>query len=423
MLIRANQLALGLSGVRPEVVETLLEMLARGVVPVVPSQGSLGASGDLAPLAHLALVMCRAEGREDPPAASGRAWFDGRLVSGAEAMRLAGIARLVLAPKEGLALTNAASFSTAITCLACADARRLTRAALAAAAVSYDALMGASGALNADYHLARGHPGQIRAAARLRDLLEGSTLLDAGDQLQDAYSLRCTPQVVGPALEVLEFVEAIVARELNAATDNPLILDGQAVSGGNFHGEPIGLAADYLKVALAEVGAVSERRTFRLLSPHVNAGLPAMLVPPEAPLGLHSGLMMLQYTAASLVLENAGLAAPDSVRSLPTSADQEDHNANAATAARHLAEVAENLRTILAIEFLAAVQALDLRLRQMPSRQPGRGVGAAREALRRRVPFLDRDRPLEPDIRSVAELLRDDEFLGEIEASSRGVAA
>jgi histidine ammonia-lyase len=387
MLIRANTLALGVSGVRPVILEILLQMLDRGVTPSIPSQGSLGSSGDLAPLAHLGLVMTG--GNDD--ARSGQAWYEGSLMSGAQAMQRAGIETVRLGPKEGLALTNGATFATALVALACVDARACLEAAEAAAALSMEALLARSAALNADLHAARPHPGQSRVASRLRELTLGSEWMDSGDQVQDAYSLRCTPRVIGPAWEILGFCEQVAGREINSATDNPLLLGGTAVSGGNFHGEPVGLAADYLKIALAEVGALSERRTFRLLSNHTNAGLPGMLVARAEAAGLQSGFMMLQYTAASLVLENQTLAMPASVLSLPTSADQEDHNANATTAGRHLMQVGANLRRILSIELLAAAQALDLRLRSDPARRPGAGTAALHARIRSVAPFAEND--------------------------------
>jgi histidine ammonia-lyase len=229
--------------------------------------------------------------------------------------------------------------------------------------------------------------------------------------VQDAYSLRCIPQVLGPAWEILAFVRDVVTREVNAATDNPLLFDGEAISGGNFHGEPIGLAADYLKPVACETGALSERRVFRLLSSHTSAGLPPMLVAQPGQAGLQSGLMMLQYTAASLVLENEGRAAPASVRSLPTSADQEDHNANATTAARELRVILANLERIVAIELLTAAQALDLRLRADPTRTPGPASQAIHAAVRQRVPFLEADSVLTGPLESVVDLVRSDGWL------------
>jgi histidine ammonia-lyase len=242
-------------------------------------------------------------------------------------------------------------------------------------------------------------------------LTKGSRLIDSGDQVQDAYSLRCIPQVLGPVWEILEFCRGVAEREVNSATDNPLLFDGRAISGGNFHGEPIGLASDYLKIAACEVGALSERRSFRLLSGHTSNGLPPMLVSHPDQAGLRSGLMMLQYTAASLVLENEGLAAPASVRSLPTSADQEDHNANATTAARTLRQIIEHVERIVAVELLTASQALDLRLRADPGRGPGDGVRAVHAAVRERVPFIESDMVVAGYLADLAELIRTDGWL------------
>jgi histidine ammonia-lyase len=406
MLIRANTFALGHSGVRAEVIDCLLQMLEKDVTPVIPSQGSLGSSGDLAPLAHLALVMTSS----GEPDRSGNAWFRGKLLTGREAMGQAGVASVRLGPKEGLALTNGATFAAAVLGLACLDLRRCLDGAEAAAALSLEALLGRSAALQESLHAARPHVGQGRVAARLRDLTRESTLMDSGDQVQDAYSLRCTPQVLGPAHDILLFCEGVLTREMNSATDNPLLLEGTAVSGGNFHGEPIGQAADFLKIAACEIGAMSERRSFRLLSSHTNAGLPAMLVARPEAAGLQSGFMMLQYTAASLVLENQNLAAPASVLSLPTSADQEDHNANATTAARQLATIVTNIRRVVAIELLTAAQALDLRLRADPTRRTGSGTAAIHARLREAAPFAPADDLVLPSLDRIDSLIADGAF-------------
>ena len=404
ILVRANTLALGLSGVRPGVILSLVELLNSDAIPPVPSQGSLGSSGDLAPLAHLALALIDPElVPDDPPGwigASRRPWR--------QAAAEIGLQPLGLGPKEGLALTNGATFAAALLSLACVDLRRLLAATEAAAALSLEALRGASSPLDERLHAARPHPGQQRVAARLRQLTAGSTLLDSGDQVQDAYSLRCIPQVLGPVWDILEFADAVAVREINAATDNPLFFGSDSVSGGNFHGEPVGLACDYLKIAASEIGAISERRTFRLLSPHTSAGLSPMLVRRPERAGIESGLMMLQYTAASLVLENQGLAAPASVRSLPTSADQEDHNANATTAARELARVVQHVEQVVAIELLTASQALDLRLSDEPKASPGEGTQALHARVRREVPVLDGDAVLGPHIESLVRLVRTD---------------
>ncbi|MGD8814264.1 MAG: histidine ammonia-lyase [Anaerolineales bacterium] len=414
MLIRANTLAQGHSGVRPETISTLLQMLSKNVVPKVPSQGSLGSSGDLAPLAHMALVFS-----SDPDAPdsepSGEAWFQGRLMTGSEAMRKADIPRICLQPKEGLAITNGATFTVAILALACLDAHLLLRIAEISAALSIEALLGVSSAFDKRLHLARPHPGQMSVAERILALTAGSSLLDSTNHVQDAYSLRCAPQVQGPSWEILEFAERTTSREINSATDNPLFFDGLAISGGNFHGEPIGLASDYLKIALSEVGAISERRVYRLTNADLNRGLPSMLVPNADLAGLQSGLMMLHYTAASLVLENQALSNPDSTRSLSTSAGQEDLNANATTAARHLHSVITNLRRILAIELVAASQAIDIRFQQIPGARLGVGTQAAYETVRKVLPLIAEDHFNVPDIHAIEQIIIDKQLLNAVD--------
>ncbi len=300
MLIRANTLASGYSGVRPEIAETLLEMLNCGVTPMIPSQGSLGASGDLAPLSHLAMIFTT-DG-EDLEAESGEAIYGfpkGSRMSGKAAMESAGIPRLILGPKEGLALTNGATFSAALAALAIQDAENLIRVAEISLGMSLEALLGVSAAYDKRLHALRQHPGQEEVAARVRQLIHGSTLLDAEGRVQDAYSLRCAPQVQGAALDTLMFVRNMISREINAVTDNPLLFGpGEAISGGNFHGEPVGLAMDFLSIAMTEVAAISERRVFRLTDGQLNAGLPPMLVDSFKDAGLNSGMMMPQYVAA-----------------------------------------------------------------------------------------------------------------------------
>jgi len=411
MLIRANTLARGHSGIRPETLETLLEMLNRGVHPVVPSQGSLGASGDLAPLSHLVLVLARdPDGGEEP---SGEAFYRGERLSGAEAMRRAGLPRLVLQAKEGLALNNGTAVSAALLALALADAELLVRQAEVAVALSMEALRGAPDALDERIHRLRNHPGQMASAEAVRRFLQGSTLIGLAQRVQDAYSLRCAPQVLGAARDALSFVRQVVERELNAVTDNPLIfLDlerpNKALSGGNFHGEPLALAADFLAIAVAEVGNIAERRIFRLLTRQLNDGLPPMLVQES---GLNAGWMIPQYVAASLVSENKTLAHPDSVDSIPTCEEQEDHVSNSANAARHARQVVWNVERIVAIELLCAVQAVDLRLGLEPGARLGQGTAAVRRRIREVVPFLSGDRFLQPDIEAVAEMVHRGEIL------------
>ena len=405
MLVRANTLAKGHSGVRSKLIDVLLEMLNRQLTPYIPSQGSLGSSGDLAPLSHLALVLSQ-DPTSDSDAPSGRAWYDGKLMSGKESMQSAGLSRLKLHAKEGLAITNGATFATALLALACYDTDHLLRIAEISASLSIEALLGVTNAFDPRLHEVRSHPGQIAVAKRIRNLIRSSTLVDSSDRVQDAYSLRCTPQVIGPVWDILSFIKPTVEREINAATDNPLIFDGDAVSGGNFHGEPIGLAADYLKIALSEIGAISERRIYRLITEHTNEGLPPMLIMNPENAGLQSGLMMLQYSAASLVLENQTLATPASVSSLPTSAGQEDHNANATLAARHLSQVVENSYHILAIELLTSAQAIDLRLRSLPDAKLGDGTNTAFQWIRSNLPFREDDFPLSEDISAMVDLLK-----------------
>jgi len=409
MVIRANTLARGFSGIRPEIVETLLRMLNRGVTPAVPSQGSLGSSGDLAPLSHLALVLTRDEADRDEE--SGWAYYDGKRLSGKEAMRLAGLPRHILGPKEGLALNNGATFSAAIAALAVYDAGHLLEVAEISLSLSLEAMLGVSAAFDARIHAARAHPGQIQVAENVRRLTRGSALLDAAGKVQDAYSLRCAPQVQGPARDALEYVRGVVTRELSAATDNPLIFDDEVVlSGGNFHGEPVGIAMDILGIALAEIGAISERRVFRLTDAKLNAGLPPMLVDSPQAAGLNSGMMMPQYTAASLVLENQTLAHPDSVHSLPTSAEQEDHNANSMTAARHARQILENTTHILAIELYCAARGLNLRLRQMPAARLGQGVAKAYALIQERAPYQPGDAWWAPEIEAVEAMIKEQAF-------------
>ena len=355
MLLRANALAKGASGCRPALVDLLCQMLNRGVLPEVPSRGSCGSSGDLAPLAHLGLVMFTLPGRDADP--GGVAWLDGERLTAAEAMRRAGLERLVPGPKDGLAITNGAQLTCAVAALLCHDAGQLVKVAEVAAAMSFEALRGTTRALHPQVHRLRPFPGALACAASLRRLLAGSELADSvPDKVQDAYSLRCTPQVLGAVRDALEYACRQVGVELNAATDNPLILvdeeePNKAFSAGLFHGEPVGFAADHAKLALCELAALSERRTYRLTTGHLSARLPALLA--DGP-GL--GLMMPQVAAAALVSENRRLAMPCSVDSLPTCEDQEDHVAMSTTAARRAEEVLRNCEQVIAIELLAARQ-------------------------------------------------------------------
>lgn len=404
ILIRINTLAKGYSGIRSKVVQTLVEMLNRGVTPLIPSQGSLGSSGDLAQLSHMALVFTTDE--KDLDEESGWAELDGKQMGGKTAMKTAGIPRIILGAKEGLALNNGATFSAAIGAMAVFDAEILLETASIALAMTLEALLGVPSAFDPRIHLVRNHRGQIAVAEQVREFTKGSTLLGKDRRTQDAYSLRCAPQVQGAAMDALIFIKERIINEINAATDNPLIFGpGNAVSGGNFHGEPIGMVMDFLSIALTEVAGISERRVFRLTDGSLNVGLPPMLVDSLDAVGLNSGMMMPQYTAASLVLENQTLSSPDSIYSLPTSAEQEDHNANAMTAARHARRIVKNTAHVLAIEAYCASRALDLRFRQFPNASMGLGVDKAYQVIREAIPYRPGDAWWGPEIEVVNKLV------------------
>ncbi|MCB1280198.1 MAG: histidine ammonia-lyase [Salinibacterium sp.] len=426
MLIRAVSLTRGYSAVRLELPTTLLAMLERGVFPAVPEYGSLGASGDLIPLAHLAIVMSRPAG-DDVDIDSGEAFVDGTLVSGITAMKAAGLERIVLGPKEGLALTNGTSFSTAQAALALADAENLLETAQVTAAMSIEALAGFGDAFLPQIHEARGHRGQIEVAARIRELLAGSEFID-GDvdrdpvrqPPQDAYSLRCTPQVLGPVKDTLRFVRGIVETEINAATDNPLVFPDlpqsrtlKAVSGGNFHAEYLAFASDFLSIVVTEIGNIAERRLFRLTDGTLNRGLPDMLIASEQ-VGMDCGFMLPQYLAAALVSDCKTLAHPDSVDSIPTSANQEDHVSMANNAGRHARQVVSNIENVIGIELLMAAQALELRLKlegkdlsalSPASRTVLELVRSHRSADGRLIDHITQDTVLYPRVRSAVELV------------------
>ena len=416
LLLRANTLALGHSGCRPLIVERILELLAAGLHPVVPEQGSVGASGDLAPLAHLALPLI---GR-------GQVELGGQVLPALIGLREVGIEPLVLEAKEGLALLNGTQMMSALGALLLANADRLARTASVIAAMSVEALLGTDVAFAAAYQLARPHPGQVAVAAELRHVLRGSALQQSHHatphKVQDPYSLRCVPQVHGAVRDALDHLRRVLDIELNSATDNPLVFPGggvaevdtlatgggRVISGGNFHGEPVALALDFAKLALAELGSISERRTALLVDPRLNGGLPAFLVPSS---GIDSGMMLYQYTAAALVSENKVLAHPASVDSIPTSANQEDHVSMGSIAARHARQVLGHVEQILAIELLVAAQALDLRLAAMSADDgtapaPGAGVREAHGRVRARIRHLDRDREPGPDLAAATDLVR-----------------
>jgi histidine ammonia-lyase len=395
LLLRAHVLALGHSGVRPQIVELMVAMLNRDVVPAVPQQGSLGASGDLAPLAHLAL----------PLIGSGRVLTsDGSRPAG-EAFADAGLDSITLSAKEGLALVNGTQGMLAVGILAAERAARLHRAADVAAAMTLEAALGSDRPFDERLHRLRPHPGQSDSAANLRRLLEGSGIVashrESGHLVQDAYSIRCAPQVHGASRDVLAFCEDVLAREIGSVSDNPVVFAEEAdvVSGGNFHGQPVAVALDALAAAAVSLASISERRLYRLLDPALNNGLPAFLVKES---GLNSGFMLVQYTAASLVSESKALAHPAAIDSIPSSAGQEDHVSMGMTAARHARDCVAAAEIVVALEALAAAQGVDLRA----PLEPAAGTRAARDALREVATHLEADRELGPDIEAALELVR-----------------
>ena len=378
MLLRLNALSSGYSGIRLSTMETLLNMLNLGVHPVIPEKGSLGASGDLVPLAHMVLPMI----------GEGLAEYEGEILPGAEAMRRAGIAQVTLAAKEGLALINGTQVMTSIGALCVYDAAQLSKIADIIASLTCEAQSSITSAFDDRVHQLRGHSGQILCAENLRTLLAGSKLSDEclPGKVQDAYSIRCIPQIHGASRDAIQYVYDAVSREINAVTDNPLIFpdEGDVVSGGNFHGQPMALAFDFLAIAIAEYANVSERRTERLVNPYLNNDLPAFLTPNG---GLNSGFMIAQYAAAALVSENKILAHPASVDSIPSSANQEDHVSMGTIAARKAAEILKNAQRVLAIELFAAGQAAGM----MGADKLAPATHAAFDALRREVPPIERD--------------------------------
>jgi histidine ammonia-lyase len=395
MALKLASLAQGASGVRAETIDFIATMLDRGVTPVVPSQGSVGASGDLAPLAHMAAAMIGV----------GEAALDDRVMPAAEALAAAGLAPLALAPKEGLALLNGTQFSTAHALVALFEAETLLRSALATGALSLDAARGSDAPFDPRIHALRRHRGQKDAAEALRALVAGSEIRAShrfGDpRVQDPYCLRCQPQVMGAALDLLRHAAQTLAEEANAVSDNPLVFaeDDEALSGGNFHGQPVAFAADVIALALCEIGSLAERRIAMLIDP-VLSGLPAFLTPNP---GLNSGFMLAQVTAAALVSENKQRAHPASVDSIPTSANQEDHVSMAAHAARRLSPMARDAFAVVGVEWLAAAQGCDFHAPLRSSRP----LEALRARLRRDIAHLDDDRYFHPEIELASRLARE----------------
>jgi histidine ammonia-lyase len=399
LLLKIAGLARGFSGVRPELIAMLQRLLAADILPVIPEKGSVGASGDLAPLAHLASTLIGV----------GELKVAGKVVPATEGLKAAGLEPIVLRAKEGLALINGTQVSTALALKGLVLARRIFTAALTAGALSVDAAAGSDVPFDPRIHAARGQPGQIAVATALRRLLAGSGIRASHadcDRVQDPYSLRCQPQVMGAVLDLLDNARRTLLIEAGAVTDNPLVFadTGEALSGGNFHAEPVAFAADTLALAIAEIGSLSERRTALLVDPAMS-GLPAFLV---AESGVNSGFMIAQVTAAALVSENKGLSHPSSTDSLPTSANQEDHVSMAAYAARRLTQMAENAAAVVAVELLAAAQGIEFR-RPLRSSET---LENAHALVRTVAAAWDRDRYFAPDLAAVSKLVLDGAFTG-----------
>jgi histidine ammonia-lyase len=381
----------------------LVELLNLGVLPVIPEKGSVGASGDLAPLAHMSLVL----------SGLGEAFYNGRRISGAEALKECGLKPVILEAAEGLALVNGTQMTTAVGALALYDAAQLSKMADIAAAMSLEVLLGTRTQFDARIHEVRPHPGQASSADNMRRITRDSEIISSHKdccRIQDAYTLRCSPQVHGASKDAIEYVRRVVVTEMNSSTNNPLIFSDseEFLLGGNFHGQPVGLALDFLCIAVAELANISERRIERLVNPQLS-GLPAFLVTQG---GLNSGFMIAQYTAASLVSENKVLSHPASVDSIPTSANKEDHVPMSPIAARKCRDIVKNSEYVLAIELLCAAQALDL----FTNLRPGAGTLAAYRAIRSIVPHLEKDRILSCDINAITDMMKSGSLIKEVEA-------
>lgn len=398
MLLRINNLAKGFSGIRLSTLQTLIEMLNRGVHPKIYEKGSLGASGDLVPLAHMVLPMI----------GEGEAEYEGEMLTGIEAMKRAGIAPIELTSKEGLALINGTQVMTAVGALTVFDSITLLKASDIATSLTIEALNGITDPFIPELHALRPHPGQKQVAANLLTLLAGSErTTHQGDlRVQDAYSLRCAPQIQGASHDALNYVRERVEIEINSVTDNPIILrdKGMGISGGHFHGQPMALAFDFLGIALAEIANVSERRIERLVNPALNNDLPAFLTEQG---GLHSGYMIVQYAAASLVSENKVLAHPASVDSIPSSANQEDHVSMGTIAARKALDIYKNAKSVVGMEMMLACQAIDLNKRDA-GKALGKGTDVAYHAVREQVSALTEDRIAYVDMHKVIDLINED---------------
>ena len=400
MVLKLISVGRGASGIRWHTVALVEAMLEKGVTPVIPSQGSVGASGDLAPLAHMAATMI----------GEGEAYFEGRRMASAEALQLAGLEPVVLGPKEGLGLINGTQFSTACALAGYFQAMRNARTAIVSSCLSTDAIMGSTAPLEKAIHDLRGHKGQIEVAATMRDIMEGSQIREShreGDtRVQDPYCIRCQPQVTGAAIDLLRFAGSTLEVEANAVSDNPLVLveEGKIVSGGNFHAEPVAFAADQIALAIAEIGAIAQRRVALMVDPTLSFDLPPFLTPDP---GLNSGLMIAEVTTAALMSENKHLANPCSTDSTPTSANQEDHVSMAAHGARRLQRMNDNLNVILAVELMCAAQGIEFRapLQTSPALQ------SVVATLRKAVPAVKQDRFMANDIATAAAMVRSGKFV------------
>jgi histidine ammonia-lyase len=403
MVLRINALAKGFSGIRPSTLNTLIQMVNNNVNPVIPEKGSLGASGDLAPLAHMVLVMI----------GEGEAYYNGQRMPGAKAMEMAGIETVELTSKEGLALINGTQVMTSIGALALYDAIMLAKTADIAASLTIEALNGITDAFDPKVHNARGHLGQINSADNLLKILKGSSMTTRQGEMrvQDPYSLRCTPQIHGATKDALEFIKSKVETEMNAATDNPLIFteEEEVISGGNFHGQPMALPFDFLGIAIAELANISERRLERLVNPALSNGLPAFLTRKG---GVNSGFMIVQYSAAALVSENKVLAHPASVDSIPSSANQEDHVSMGTIGARKAREILENTKKVIAMELMGACQAIDIRGKS----GLGMGTEEAYRIIRDRITTLENDRIMYTDINMTEEIVQSWEIVSQVES-------
>lgn len=409
MLLRLNTHAGGISGVSPEVPEILVQMLNANVIPFVPEKGSLGASGDLANLAHIALVMI----------GEGRAYYGGKLMDGAEALSKAGLKPVVLSGKDGLGIINGTPVMSGIGALALHDAEQLVKTANMGAALVFEAFRGITAALDPRIHRSRPHKGQTDTAAFILNMLNGSGSVNTRkNDVQDPYTLRCVPQVHGASADAIAYVKKVLETEINSVTDNPLVFpdNRDVISGGNFHGQPVALAMDFLGIAVSELANISERRIERLVNPQLNGGLPAFLIENG---GVNSGFMIPQYTAASLVSENKILAHPASVDSITSSGNKEDHVSMGTTAARKITEIIKNVRHVLAIEWLTAAQACDLR----GIKKYGRGTAAMMKLIRKNISTVTEDRILYEDIMKALAIISDDENLDGIEAAAGSPAS